>query len=178
MTRYVAVDSLKTEFAVAALCQAVAVSTSAYYEWGAGVSSDPTEAETPEATLLAEIKEIHRSSGGPYGSPRVTSELRDRGWCVNHKRVERLMADHDIVGFSGRKESAPPSPPKATPRSAIWWDVTSNRENRTTPGVVTSATSPPAKAGFISSQSSISPPRHVSECPWPTTCAPASSGRR
>ncbi|MBI5379939.1 MAG: IS3 family transposase [Nitrospirae bacterium] len=26
-----------------------------------------------------------------YGSPRITGELRDRGWKVNEKRVARLM---------------------------------------------------------------------------------------
>jgi transposase InsO family protein len=28
----------------------------------------------------------------------MTPELRDRGWAVNHKRVERLMRVHGIVG--------------------------------------------------------------------------------
>lgn len=116
MSRYQAVDSLKAEFAVAALCRAVGVSASAYYQWTAQVESDPTDAETEEAALLAEIGEIHRSSGGSYGSPRVTSELRDRGWRVNHKRVERLMAVHDIVGFTGRKGVRTTIPAETSPK--------------------------------------------------------------
>ena len=33
-----------------------------------------------------------------YGQPRMTPELRERGFEVNHKRVERLMRQHGIVG--------------------------------------------------------------------------------
>jgi transposase InsO family protein len=52
---------------------------------------------------MAEIRAIHTDSRGTYGSPRVTHELRRRGWRVNHKRVERLMADHGIVGHRPRR---------------------------------------------------------------------------
>lgn len=44
------------------------------------------------------IREIHDESDRTYGEPRITPELRDRGWEVNHKRVERLMRTHRIVG--------------------------------------------------------------------------------
>jgi len=40
---------------------------------------------------------------GTYGSPRVTVELRHQGWVVNHKRVERLMRIHGIVGHTPKK---------------------------------------------------------------------------
>jgi transposase InsO family protein len=53
--------------------------------------------------LVAEIRTIHRQSSGTYGSPRVHAELRRRGWRVNHKRVERLMAVHGIVGHRPRR---------------------------------------------------------------------------
>jgi hypothetical protein len=58
----------------------------------------PQPAEQAQAELVAEIRTIHADSAGTYGSPRVTHELRRRGWRVNHKRVERLMAAHGIVG--------------------------------------------------------------------------------
>jgi transposase InsO family protein len=49
--------------------------------------------------LLQEIRAIHARSRGTYGSPRMTAELRRRGWRVNHKRVERLLRTHGIVGW-------------------------------------------------------------------------------
>jgi len=78
----------------------------------------PRAAEQAEAALVAEIRTIHVDSAGTYGSPRVTHELRRRGWRVNHKRVERLMATHGILGHRPRRRrgltkadaAAPPAP--------------------------------------------------------------------
>jgi putative transposase len=53
--------------------------------------------------LVSEIRRIQTRSGGPYGVPRVHAELRRRGWAVNHKRVERLMRLHGIVGYRPRR---------------------------------------------------------------------------
>jgi transposase InsO family protein len=50
-----------------------------------------------------EIRAIHARSRGTYGAPRMTAELRRRGWAVNHKRVERLMGTHGIVGYRPRR---------------------------------------------------------------------------
>src|SRR6266508_1783693 len=52
---------------------------------------------------IAEIRRIHARSGGTYGAPRVHAELRRRGWTANHKRVERLMRQHGIVGYRPRR---------------------------------------------------------------------------
>jgi putative transposase len=78
----------------------------------------PSPAEQDEAELVAEIRAIHNDSNGTYGSPRVCAELARNGRRVNHKRVERLMRAHDIVGHRPRKRrsltkqdaQAPPAP--------------------------------------------------------------------
>jgi transposase InsO family protein len=66
-----------------------------------------------------EMIDIHRDSEGTYGSPRVTAALRRQGYCVNHKRAERLMGTYGIVGLVERRrrprttmaaEGAPPLP--------------------------------------------------------------------
>lgn len=43
-------------------------------------------------SILVEIDKIFTECP-MYGSPRVTAELRRRGYFVNHKRVERVMRD-------------------------------------------------------------------------------------
>ena len=104
MSRYRCVDTQKAAgFPIAAACQAAGVSTSAFYAWAARCDRGPSPAEHQEAKLLAEIRTIHRESKGTYGSPRVTAELWRRGWGVNHKRVERLMAEVGIVGHRPRR---------------------------------------------------------------------------
>lgn len=51
-----------------------------------------------DAWLVEQIRQVHTDTHGTYGSPRVTVELRAMGIVVNHKRVERLMREHGLVG--------------------------------------------------------------------------------
>jgi len=116
VSRYRCVDTQKaTGFPVAAACQAAGVSTSAFYAWAARSTRAPSVAEQAEAALVDEIRTVHTESGGTYGSPRVTAELGRRGWRVNHKRVERLMADHGLVGHRPRRRRSLTKPDAATP---------------------------------------------------------------
>jgi hypothetical protein len=98
VSRYRCVDAQKAAgFPVAAACEAADVSTSAHYAWTASQAQGPSLADVAEQRLVAEIRAIHANSDGVYGAPRVTAELRPRGWLVNHKRVERLMAAHGLA---------------------------------------------------------------------------------
>jgi hypothetical protein len=99
--RYRCVDAQKAAgFPVAAACQAAGVTRSAYYAWTA---RRPSQRQQDDAGLVGEIRRIHGRSHGTYGAPRVHAELRRRGWTVNHKRVERLMRTHGIVGYRPRR---------------------------------------------------------------------------
>ncbi len=98
---YCFVDQQKAEgFPVERVCEIAGVSMSAYYDWKKHRDGRPTASRLRERLLVAEIRQIHKDSGGTYGSPRVTAELHDQGRVVNHKRVERLMRIHDIVGYT------------------------------------------------------------------------------
>ena len=99
MTRYAWVAAQKADgFAITMACKVAQVSRQAFHDWRAQQAAGPTPAEIAEADLVAEMREVHAEFDGTYGSPRMTPELRDRGFCVNHKRVERLMQQHGIVG--------------------------------------------------------------------------------
>ncbi len=99
MTRYRWVAARKAEgFPTTTACRVAAVSVTAFNDWRRRQESGPTEAEVHQARLVEAIRQIHAESDGTYGEPRITPELRDRGWVVNHKRVERLMRLHGIVG--------------------------------------------------------------------------------
>jgi transposase InsO family protein len=58
-----------------------------------------------DAVLTEQIRTIHTASARTYGVPRITAELREAGTMVNHKRVERLMREHRIVGVHLRRKS-------------------------------------------------------------------------
>jgi putative transposase len=90
---YELVESEKAAFPVAALCEAVGVSRSAYYAWR---RSGPSQREQANERLLAEIRAIHVENEARYGSPRILDELRDRGHAVGKHRVARLMRENGL----------------------------------------------------------------------------------
>ncbi len=100
------VDEQKADgFPIERICEIAGVSTSAYYDWKKHRDGIRTASVLRERLLVHAIRQIHTASGGTYGSPRVTVELCDRGRVVNHKRVERLMRIHDIVGHTPKKRA-------------------------------------------------------------------------
>lgn len=99
MTRYRWVAARKAEgFPITAAAEVAGVSRQAFNDWRGREAAGPTPAQRDEARLVAEMRTIHAELDDTYGEPRMTPELRARGFVVNHKRVERLMRLHNIVG--------------------------------------------------------------------------------
>ena len=114
MTSYRFIDARKAEgFPVVATCRVAGVATSSYYEWCCR-SASPTAAEWDEALIVNEMHDVHANLDDTYGSPRMTSELTRRGFCVNHKRAERLMAANGIVAADGRRKKVRTTIPDVT----------------------------------------------------------------
>jgi putative transposase len=81
----------------------LAVSTSGYYAWRKrAVATEPTPCQQRRVDLAVKILDVHADSDGTYGSPRITSELRERGETVNEKTVGAIMAGIGIEGISPR----------------------------------------------------------------------------
>jgi len=113
--RYRCVDAQKAAgFPVVAACTAAGVTRSAYYAWTTSTAQGPAPRHQEEVRLVAEIRRVHARSKATYGAPRITAELGRRGWRVNHKRVERLMRLHGIVGHRPRRRRSLTRPDAAT----------------------------------------------------------------
>jgi transposase InsO family protein len=97
------IDDQKTEFEIKTLCQVCRVPRSCYYQW-ATVRRGPDDGMWDEAILANRIFDVWRRSRRRYGAPRITAKLCREGICVNHKRVERLMAELGIAGRCGRRK--------------------------------------------------------------------------
>ena len=77
------------------------VSESGYRAWlGDGKS---TGKRLTDAQMLALIRAIHAEFKGAYGSPRMTRELRARGYPASKERVERLMQENGIQAKHKRR---------------------------------------------------------------------------
>ncbi|ROR46444.1 transposase InsO family protein [Kitasatospora cineracea] len=102
MSRFQFVHDHRDAYEVKRLCQVLDVNRSSYYKWLGGAGARAVRRREDEV-LAERIRRIHADSGGAYGSPRVTAELRETGPRVNHKRVARVMRTYSIVGVRLRR---------------------------------------------------------------------------
>jgi transposase InsO family protein len=89
--------SLQGNLSVERMCQLAQVSRANFYR-----SLRARAPDEEEMTVRATIQEIYLEHKRRYGSPRITQELRRRGMTVNHKRVERLMKEDNLLAIQPR----------------------------------------------------------------------------
>jgi len=99
------ISSQRTEHGVphAVSCRALRLSESWFYKWH---GRPLTPRQQRRVDLAVRIRELFDASGGTYGSPRITLDLRAEGWRVSENTVAKLMAE---LGLAGRK---PPKRPR------------------------------------------------------------------
>lgn len=73
------------------MCRCLGATRQGYYQWAKTDISDESD-----RVLVDEIRDVMKESRQTYGIKRVTKALKDRGFHVNHKRVERLMKENSI----------------------------------------------------------------------------------
>lgn len=139
MSRFQFVDDHRDTVPVKWLCQILEVSRSGFYRWRAAAAARAERARADQ-DLAARIRGIHADSDGTYGSPRVTAELHADGVAVNHKRVERVMREHGIVGVHLRNvvRTTVPDPSATEVPDLIRRDFTASAPNIRYVGDITS----------------------------------------
>ena len=83
-----------TEFALESLLKIIRLARSTYY-----YHLKQLDQTDKNQTIKAEIQAIFTEHKGNYGYRRITLALRNRGFVVNHKKVQRLMKS---LGLSAR----------------------------------------------------------------------------
>ncbi|MER8091261.1 IS3 family transposase [Streptomyces sp. NPDC058316] len=91
-------------YSVALLCRVTGINRSTYYSWLAARPA-AVERQCAEDELTAEIREIHASSRGAYGAPRVHAALRRKGHAINRKKVERRLAEEAAAREAAEAEA-------------------------------------------------------------------------
>lgn len=84
------------------MARLLGVSRSGYYDWRRRIAEPPGPRARRREELAAAVVAAHESSGGVYGAPRITADLRAGGQIVNRKTVAAIMADLRIQGVSPR----------------------------------------------------------------------------
>jgi len=89
------IEAEKANFPIELMCQVLEISRSAWYAWKNRPESIRKQSDR---LTLGKIRKVYKDSRGTYGSPRITTDLREQGEIVNRKRVARLMRENGIVG--------------------------------------------------------------------------------
>jgi len=87
-------------YPVATMCRVLGVSPSGYYAWRERAPSKRAQAN---AVLQERIREIHATSDGTYGTPRIHADLVEAGEPIGRKRIARLLREAGPEGASRRK---------------------------------------------------------------------------
>ncbi len=88
---------MKAQHPIRALCHALAVSPSGYYDWCCR-QRQPGPRALADARLQQQIIRIHQASRQTYGSPRVQQALRQAGHAHGRNRIARLMRQQGLWG--------------------------------------------------------------------------------
>ena len=88
------VQGLVTEFSLDILLKIIKLARSTYY-----YHLKQLDQSDKDDQVKAEIQLIYTEHKGNYGYRRMTLELRNRGFVVNHKKVQRLMK---VLGLTAR----------------------------------------------------------------------------
>lgn len=89
------IERFAAQYSVRELCRVYEVSRHGYEHWR---RNRKRNRQSGNDRLVVQIKAIHQRSRHSYGSPKITKTLQRKGYKVNHKRVARLMREHDIQG--------------------------------------------------------------------------------
>nr|WP_239650381.1 IS3 family transposase [Gemella haemolysans] len=88
------VEELKVTHKLNILLEILGLSRSSYY-----YTKNKEDKDKKNKSIEEAIKSIQEKNKLRYGYRRVTSELRNMGFLVNHKKVLRLMRKLDVLSF-------------------------------------------------------------------------------
>ena len=99
------IGSQRTEHGVphTVTCRALGLSESWFYKWR---DRPPTSRQVRRAELAEAIRAFFDASGGTYGSPRVTQDLRAAGIRVSENTVAKLMAELGLAWLDANQVAA------------------------------------------------------------------------
>ena len=97
-----------SKFPIKKMAQIFSLPKSSYYS-KRNRSLLVTDRDKKNIEVSNKIREVYTIFKGRYGSPKITLELRRQGFTINHKKVEKVMKEHDLYSITKRKFKVTPN---------------------------------------------------------------------
>jgi transposase InsO family protein len=138
VNRFQFVADHQRRYGVKRLCTILGIARSSFYYWRRTAEARAAR-QAADVRLATRIRAVHHESGGTYGVPRNTAELRETGERINHKRIARVMRSIGLAGVRLRRRhrttTADPAAAKAP--DLIGRDFTASEPNTKYVGDIT-----------------------------------------
>jgi putative transposase len=82
------------------MCRVLEVSRTSYYQWKKRLS---TQRRIEEEKFTELVRKHYQLSNGRFGLLKLVREIRKEGFCVNKKRIYRLMKKQGLYSLTSRK---------------------------------------------------------------------------
>lgn len=122
--RYEIIEKLRSTHSVRILCDAATVSPSGYYAWK---SRNPKrqEKKKEDERIVELIRSTCKKYLGKWGAKQITMQISTTEHAINHKRVARIMREHNLL--SKRRRA---NPYKYIPKNSDDIEIAENVVNR------------------------------------------------
>jgi len=143
--KYAWIAQRTSDHSVKALCRALTVSSSGFYDWR---SREPSPRAIENARLALTIHCVHREFREAYGTERLWRELRERGESCGRHRVARLRRHHGVTTKRRRRYLRARAPYQFDPPAPnrLRWPFHTPAPNRVW---VTDITHVPTRQGWL-----------------------------
>ena len=144
MNRFQFVEDHRDAYGVKRLCGVIQIARSSFYAWVAAAPGRAARA-ADDAVLAERIRVLQDPAQGgdrAYGVPRITGDLNDGVLApqrVNHKRVARVMREHQLAGIRLRRRVKTTIPDQSGRRfpDLVQRDFTAEQPNQRYVGDIT-----------------------------------------
>jgi len=98
--KYQAIQRCRDDYPVKLMCRCLKVSTSGFHAWHGRA---PSRRTLDNRRLLSRVRELHASSDGVMGMPRMHEQLGYEGETASPNRIARMMAADGLQGVPQRR---------------------------------------------------------------------------
>ena len=98
--RYQFIKENTQNFRLSVMCRVLNISRTSYYQWQKRLSS---QRRTEEEQYTELVRKHYQINKGRFGLLKLVREIRKEGFCVNKKRIYRLMKKQGIYSLTSRK---------------------------------------------------------------------------